>query len=101
MNKALTSLLLSAIQPTFKRYLDNNLVNITTQSFWDVFQSFPNHYSRVTPQDVNKNLKRTKVTWIHKNPLRNCSPKSMTRLNTVSLQGSLFRMQHLSNMRKC
>ena len=49
MNEALTSLFLNAIQPEFKRHLDNDLVGITTQPFWDIFSSFLDRYGKVNP----------------------------------------------------
>ena len=40
MNEALTLLFLAAIQPAYKRHLENDFVGITQQNFWDIFSSF-------------------------------------------------------------
>ena len=58
MNKTLTSLFLAAIQATFKHHLQNNFVGITTQLLWQIFQFFLDRYGRVTPQNINDNLKK-------------------------------------------
>ena len=63
MNKALTSLFLNAIQPEFKRHLDNDLVGITTQPFWAIFSSFLDQYGKVNPFDIQANRKRMESTW--------------------------------------
>ena len=58
MNEALTGLFLATIFSEFKRHLDNDLVGITTQLFWTIFQSFLDRYSQVTIYDIQENCKR-------------------------------------------
>ena len=64
MNEALTGLFLAAIRPEFKRRLDNDLVGITTQPFWTIFQSFLDWYGQITPYDIQANCKKMENPWI-------------------------------------
>ena len=60
MNEALLTLFLAAIQPAYKRHLENDLVGVTQQTFWNVFSSFLDKYGRVTPIDRKNNITRMK-----------------------------------------
>ena len=44
MNEALISMFLSTIQSAYKRHLKNDLVGVTQQSFWTIFESFLDKY---------------------------------------------------------
>ena len=63
MNEALTGLFLAAVQPEFKRHLNNDLVGITTQPFWNFFNSFLKRYGQVT-QYIQANFKRMETPWV-------------------------------------
>ena len=54
MNEALISLFLATIQPAYKRNLENDLVGVTQQRFWAIFESFLDKYGRVTLIDREK-----------------------------------------------
>ena len=69
MNEALISLFLAAIQPAYKRHLENDLVGVTQQSFWTVFSSFLDKYGRVTPIDREQNSSRMKKAWDASDPI--------------------------------
>ena len=64
MNEALTGLFLAAILSEFKQHLDNDLVGITTQPFWTIFQSFLDRYGQVSPYDIQANCKRMENSLI-------------------------------------
>ena len=69
MNEALLTLFLAAIDPAYKRHLENDLVGVTQQNFWDVFSSFLDKYGRVTPIDHEQNLIRMKRNWDAQEPI--------------------------------
>ena len=64
MNEALTGLFLVAVLPEFKQHLNNDLVGITTQPFWTIFQSFLDWYKQASPYDIQANQKRMENSWI-------------------------------------
>ena len=92
MNKTLTSLFLAAIQATFKHHLQNNFVGITTQLLWQIFQFFLDRYGRVTPQNINDNLKIMKATWEPQNPIE----KWFLQINDA-FEYSIFLQQPIPN----
>ena len=69
MNQALLTLFLVSIEPAYKRHLENNLVDVTQQNFWDVFSSFLDKYGRVTPIDREQNIIRMKKQWDASEPI--------------------------------
>ena len=69
MNEALISLFLAAIQPAYKRHLENDLVGVTRQNFWQIFSTFLDKYGRVTPIDREGNLTRMKKQWDASEPI--------------------------------
>ena len=69
MNEALTSLFLATIQPAYKRHLENDLVGVTRQNFWQIFSTFLDKYGRITPIDRELNVSRMKKQWDASEPI--------------------------------
>ena len=69
MNEGLLTLFLAAIQSAYKRHLENDLVGVTQQSFWDVFNSFLDKYGRVSPLDRKQNQVQMKTLWDPSDPI--------------------------------
>ena len=63
MNEALTALFLDAIPPTYKKYLENDLVGRTASNFWTIFETFLSKYGVVKPMDIENNNIRMKTAY--------------------------------------
>ena len=87
MNESLCTIFLQAIDPVYRKYLDNDMIGRTTQHFWTIFNTFLDKYGRITPMDLEHNLQRIKKTGIPQHPLKTCSVKSVTPTNIVFFPG--------------
>ena len=69
MNEVLSTLFLAAINPAYKKHLENDMIGRTNQPFWTIFQTFLIKYGRITPMDLENNLQRMKKEWDPSTPI--------------------------------
>ena len=92
MNKALITMFLQCIQPSFKRHLNNDLVVIANQNFWTVFDSFLQQYGKVGPLNVKANRQYMERKWTNDEPIE----RLFGQLNNANMESSLVSLSTMS-----
>ena len=69
MNETLCTFFLAAIEPAYKKHLENDMIGRATLPFWTVFETFLQKYGRITPMDLENNLQRMKKEWDPTTPI--------------------------------
>ena len=69
MNESLCTLFLQAINPEYRKHLDNDMIGRTTQDFWTLFNTFLDKYGRIIPMDLENNLQSMKKEWDPSTPI--------------------------------